>query len=71
MHIVAIESNDIPNWFSTALDIASRTPQLHSDETWIWKWNRIFDNRVFVRNGIVFVEFESEAHITMFALRMA
>lgn len=78
MHVVQIPSADRyseedprPGWFLAAFMRVELEPRLHHEETWIWKWNRMFKPKVRWRSGQVYVVFESEADMTLFALQVA
>jgi len=75
MHIVTIDPKEdheeYPLWFKNAGDYASELARQNHDNYWTWAWNREFDYKVKVRDSKFHIYFDTEAALTMFALKWA
>lgn len=73
MHIVTINPNAdreaYPLWFQNAVIHASALALANNDQFWTWAWNREFEHKIKLRNARLLIHFNTEAELTMFALR--
>ena len=74
MHIVTINPNtldDYPLWFKNAQNACRSLANQNNDHYWTWAWNREFAYKIKVRDSKFHIYFDTEAALTMFALKWA